>query len=85
MTHEQVFIANQTQKHDHIAVAAFTNESLRDLKERFGVVIRDIINWSDNWSGNLKVVVHFTVSHLNLYQRLWFSLEKDMAKMILMV
>ncbi len=52
--HEQVFIAPQSQKHDHFAVAAFVKESLRDLKERFGVWIKDIVNWSDNCGRQFK-------------------------------
>ncbi len=54
MMHEQVFITPQSQKHDHFAVAAFVKESLRDLKERFGVWIKDIVNWSDNCRRQFK-------------------------------
>ncbi len=48
VTHEQIFVAPTTQEHNHVAVAAFVDESLCDLKNRFGVQVKDIINWSDN-------------------------------------
>ena len=54
VTHEQVFIAPQSQKHNHFAVANFVKESLRDLKERFGVGIKDIVNWSNNCGRQFK-------------------------------
>ncbi len=46
--HEQIFVAPTTQEHNHVAVAAFVDESLCDLKNRFGVQVKDVINWSDN-------------------------------------
>ncbi len=46
--HEQIFVAPTTQEHNHVAVVAFVDESLHDLKNRFGVQVKDIINWSDN-------------------------------------